>query len=107
MFPEGHAPAVEAAARCPNLVLETCGHRMTARHLVRLVAESGPHRIAFGSDDVFLDLRRSGAGAAGRPRRAGPRADPARHHGRPAERLPPVSTPLRPFPAVVARGSPP
>ncbi|MFD4588125.1 amidohydrolase family protein [Streptomyces sp. NPDC058434] len=57
LFPEGHAPAVEAAARCPNLVLETCGYRMTARHLVRLVAETGAHRIAFGSDAVFLDLR--------------------------------------------------
>jgi uncharacterized protein len=30
---------------------------MTARHLLRLVAEAGAERIAFGSDAVFLDLR--------------------------------------------------
>jgi predicted TIM-barrel fold metal-dependent hydrolase len=57
LFPAGYAQAAEAAARCPSLVLETCGSRMTARHLVRLVAETGAHRIAFGSDAVFLDLR--------------------------------------------------
>ncbi|MFI1395004.1 amidohydrolase family protein [Streptomyces sp. NPDC020681] len=57
LWTSGFAPAAEAAARCPNLVLETCGSRMTGRHLVRLVAEVGAERIAFGSDAVFLDLR--------------------------------------------------
>ena len=57
LWTSGFAPAAEAAARCPNLVLETCGSRMTARHLLRLVAETGAERIAFGSDAVFLDLR--------------------------------------------------
>ncbi|MFH8613835.1 amidohydrolase family protein [Streptomyces sp. NPDC017979] len=53
----GHAAAVKAAAKCADIVLETCGSRMTARHLVRLVAEVGADRVAFGSDAVFLDLR--------------------------------------------------
>ncbi|MGW7363025.1 amidohydrolase family protein [Streptomyces sp. NPDC054841] len=57
LFRQGYGPAAEAAARCPSLVLETCGSRMTARHLARLVAEVGADRIAFGSDAVFLDLR--------------------------------------------------
>ncbi|MEU9980555.1 amidohydrolase family protein [Streptomyces sp. NPDC050856] len=57
LFPEGYGPAVRAAGRCPDLVLETCGSRMTARHLVRIVAEVGAERVAFGSDAVFLDLR--------------------------------------------------
>ncbi|WNO72339.1 MULTISPECIES: amidohydrolase family protein [unclassified Streptomyces] len=57
LWTDGFAPAAEAAARCPSIVLETCGSRMTARHLVRLVAEAGAERIAFGSDAVFLDLR--------------------------------------------------
>ncbi len=57
LWPRGFAHAADAAARCPNLVLETCGSKMTARHLARLVAEVGAERIAFGSDAVFLDLR--------------------------------------------------
>ncbi|MFK4223483.1 amidohydrolase family protein [Streptomyces sp. NPDC019890] len=57
LWTSGFAPAAEAASRCPNLILETCGSRMTARHLGRLVAEAGAERIAFGSDAVFLDLR--------------------------------------------------
>ncbi|MFF0450721.1 amidohydrolase family protein [Streptomyces sp. NPDC004609] len=57
LWPEGFAAAARAAAAAPNLVLETCGSRMTARHLVRLVREVGAERIAFGSDAVFLDLR--------------------------------------------------
>ncbi|WP_208827806.1 amidohydrolase family protein [Streptomyces ficellus] len=57
LFPEGLRPAMEAADRCPDLVLETCGSRMTARHLVRMVAGIGAGRVAFGSDAVFLDLR--------------------------------------------------
>ncbi|WP_229890571.1 amidohydrolase family protein [Streptomyces lavendofoliae] len=57
LFPQGLRAAMEAAARCPDLVLETCGSRMTARHLTRMVAGVGAHRVAFGSDAVFLDLR--------------------------------------------------
>ncbi|MFG3505510.1 amidohydrolase family protein [Streptomyces sp. NPDC047821] len=57
LFPQGLRPAVEAAERCPDLVLETCGSRMTARHLGRMVAGIGADRVAFGSDAVFLDLR--------------------------------------------------
>ncbi|MFI9581544.1 amidohydrolase family protein [Streptomyces sp. NPDC052236] len=57
LWPRGFPHAADAAARCPNLVLETCGSKMTARHLVRMVAEVGAERIAFGSDAVFLDLR--------------------------------------------------
>ncbi|MGW1885208.1 amidohydrolase family protein [Streptomyces sp. NPDC001970] len=55
--PHGYGPAAEVATNCPNLVLETCSSRMTARHLARFVAEVGADRIAFGSDAVFLDLR--------------------------------------------------
>ncbi|MFE7777868.1 amidohydrolase family protein [Streptomyces sp. NPDC057445] len=57
LAPHGYGPAIEAALRCPNLVLETCSSRMTARHLVRFVSEVGADRIVFGSDAVFLDLR--------------------------------------------------
>lgn len=48
LFPAGHAPA---AARRPSLAPDTRGSRMTARHLVRPVAETGrtaPHRLRFG-----------------------------------------------------------
>ncbi|MEV6105503.1 amidohydrolase family protein [Streptomyces sp. NPDC051940] len=57
LWPEGFAAAARAAHAAPNLVLETCGSKMTARHLVRLVREVGAERVAFGSDAVFLDLR--------------------------------------------------
>ncbi|GAA2490075.1 amidohydrolase family protein [Streptomyces gobitricini] len=57
LFPQGLRPAMEAAVRCPDLVLETCGSRMTARHLTRMVSGIGADRVAFGSDAVFLDLR--------------------------------------------------
>ncbi|MFI1015344.1 amidohydrolase family protein [Streptomyces sp. NPDC020965] len=57
LWPAGFGAAVDAVGRCPNLVLETCGSRATARHLTRLVAEAGADRVAFGSDAVFLDLR--------------------------------------------------
>lgn len=36
---------------------EACGSRVTARHLARLVAGTGAHRIAFGSGAVLLHLR--------------------------------------------------
>ncbi|MFF8827936.1 amidohydrolase family protein [Streptomyces sp. NPDC015131] len=57
LFPQGLGAALDAAGRCPDLVLETCGSRMTARHLTRMVAGAGADRVAFGSDAVFLDLR--------------------------------------------------
>ncbi|MGP4027087.1 amidohydrolase family protein [Actinomadura sp. 3N407] len=57
LWPTGFAAAARAAQRCPNLTLEICGSRMTARHLARLVAGVGADRMVFGSDTLFLDLR--------------------------------------------------
>ncbi|GAA4318328.1 amidohydrolase family protein [Actinomadura luteofluorescens] len=57
LWPSGFAAAADVAKRCPNVVLEICGSRMTARHLARLVAAAGADRMVFGSDALFLDLR--------------------------------------------------
>ncbi|MEU5879895.1 amidohydrolase family protein [Spirillospora sp. NPDC047279] len=57
LWPSGFAAAADVAERCPNVVLEICGSRMTARHLARLVAVAGADRMVFGSDALFLDLR--------------------------------------------------
>ncbi|MDL4775404.1 MULTISPECIES: amidohydrolase family protein [Thermomonosporaceae] len=57
LWPAGFDAAARVADRCPNVVLEICGSRMTARHLARLVATAGADRMVFGSDALFLDLR--------------------------------------------------
>ncbi len=57
LLPLAFPVAADVAEQHPNVVLETCGSRMTARHLVRLVERLGAHRLAFGSDALFLDLR--------------------------------------------------
>jgi predicted TIM-barrel fold metal-dependent hydrolase len=57
LWPSGFAAAADVAERRPNVVLEICGSRMTARHLARLVSAVGADRMVFGSDALFLDLR--------------------------------------------------
>ncbi|GAA1598261.1 hypothetical protein GCM10009804_63430 [Kribbella hippodromi] len=57
LFPAGFPAAAEVTNQHPNVTLELCGSRTTARHVARLVAEVGAHRMAFGSDALFLDLR--------------------------------------------------
>ena len=57
LLPAGFPAAADVALRHPNVTLEICGSRMTARHLAWLVGEVGADRMAFGSDALFLDLR--------------------------------------------------
>jgi predicted TIM-barrel fold metal-dependent hydrolase len=49
--------SIELAARCPNVLLETCGSFVTGAHIERMVGELGPDRVVFGSDFPFIDLR--------------------------------------------------
>ncbi|WP_219509685.1 amidohydrolase family protein [Nonomuraea ceibae] len=56
---EGFSRAIELAARFPNLYLEICGSYFTGRWLVRMVGELGAHRVIYGSDFPFIDLRYS------------------------------------------------
>lgn len=49
--------SVEVAARCPNVLLETCGSFVTGDHLERMVGELPPGKVVFGSDFPFIDLR--------------------------------------------------
>ncbi|MFF5262031.1 amidohydrolase family protein [Actinomadura viridis] len=57
LWPSGYAAAARVAGRHPNVTLEICGSRMTARHVAGLVAAVGADRVVFGSDALFLDLR--------------------------------------------------
>lgn len=57
LLPAGFPAAAEVAAHHPNVTLELCGSRMTARHIAWLVGQVGADRMVFGSDALFLDLR--------------------------------------------------
>ncbi|AIJ26231.1 MULTISPECIES: amidohydrolase family protein [Amycolatopsis] len=57
--PDGFARAIELAATHPNLYLEICGSHFTGRWLTRMVAALGAHRVIYGSDFPFIDLRYS------------------------------------------------
>ncbi|WP_329476361.1 amidohydrolase family protein [Kribbella sp. NBC_01510] len=57
LLPAGFPAAAEVASQYPNVTLEVCGSRMTARHLAWLVGKVGADRMVFGSDALFLDLR--------------------------------------------------
>jgi predicted TIM-barrel fold metal-dependent hydrolase len=49
----------ELGVRYPSLVLEVCGSFMTGDWIRRLVETVGAHRVLFGSDFPFIDLRYS------------------------------------------------
>jgi predicted TIM-barrel fold metal-dependent hydrolase len=57
LLPAGFPAAAEVAVQHPNVTLELCGSRMTARQLAWLVETVGADRMVFGSDALFLDLR--------------------------------------------------
>jgi uncharacterized protein len=57
LLPPAFPVAADVAEQHPNVVLELCGSRLTARQLARFVARLGAQRLAFGSDALFLDLR--------------------------------------------------
>lgn len=57
LLPAGFPAAAEVTAHHPNVTLELCGSRMTARHIAWLVGQVGADRMVFGSDALFLDLR--------------------------------------------------
>ncbi|WP_084959176.1 amidohydrolase family protein [Thermoactinospora rubra] len=56
---EGFPKVIDLAARFPNLYLEICGSFFTGRWLARMVGELGAHRVIYGSDFPFIDLRYS------------------------------------------------
>src|SRR5690606_4563786 len=53
----GFLEAVEIARRHPKVVLEICGSFNSGRQLVTMVEELGPHKVVYGSDFPFIDLR--------------------------------------------------
>ncbi|MFI6829785.1 amidohydrolase family protein [Kribbella sp. NPDC050241] len=57
LLPAGFPAAAEVASTYPNVTLELCGSRTTARHVAWLVDAVGADRMVFGSDALFLDLR--------------------------------------------------
>jgi uncharacterized protein len=57
--PLGFDLAIEAAERCPGLVLEVCGSLNSGPDLARMVGALGADRVVFGSDFPFIDLRMS------------------------------------------------
>ena len=58
-LPYGFDTAIELAERHPNLYLEICGSYFTSRDLERMVRRLGAHRVVYGSDFPFIDLRYS------------------------------------------------
>lgn len=63
----GHAGAIRTAFRqmidvareCPNVYLEICGSEMTGHWIAEMVDALGAHRVLYGSDFPFIDLRYS------------------------------------------------
>lgn len=53
----GFLEAIEVARRHPRVVLEICGSFNSGRQIVRMVDELGPHKVVYGSDFPFIDLR--------------------------------------------------
>ncbi|SCL26647.1 hypothetical protein GA0070624_3347 [Micromonospora rhizosphaerae] len=58
-LPAGFDTVIELARRHQNLYLEICGSYFTSRALERMVGELGAHRVIYGSDFPFIDLRYS------------------------------------------------
>ncbi|MFC0532431.1 amidohydrolase family protein [Phytohabitans kaempferiae] len=67
LWPYGFARAARLVADVPNVYLETCGSRMTARWIAELVRLAGADRVVFGSDACFLDLRQGLGRVLGAP----------------------------------------
>jgi predicted TIM-barrel fold metal-dependent hydrolase len=58
-LPHGFEAVIELARTHPNLYLEICGSHFTGGTLQRMVGELGAHRVVYGSDFPFIDLRYS------------------------------------------------
>jgi predicted TIM-barrel fold metal-dependent hydrolase len=58
-LPAGFDTVIALARRHPNLYPEICGSHFTGRALERMVGELGAHRVIYGSDFPFIDLRYS------------------------------------------------
>lgn len=58
-LPSGYDAVIALLRRLPNLYAEICGSYFTGQALVRLVSEVGAHRVIYGSDFPFIDLRYS------------------------------------------------
>ncbi|MER7332784.1 MULTISPECIES: amidohydrolase family protein [unclassified Micromonospora] len=56
-LPAGFDTVIELSRRHPNLYPEICGSHFTAYALERMVGELGAHRVIYGSDFPFIDLR--------------------------------------------------
>jgi predicted TIM-barrel fold metal-dependent hydrolase len=57
--PTGFDEAIAVAHRTPNVFLEICGSFIRGDDVARMVGELGSHRVVFGSDFPFIDLRMS------------------------------------------------
>jgi predicted TIM-barrel fold metal-dependent hydrolase len=58
-LPYGFDTVIALARRQSNLYPEICGSHFTGRVLERMVGELGAHRVIYGSDFPFIDLRYS------------------------------------------------
>lgn len=54
---EGVDQAIELARRHPNVHLEICGSHGHGLLITRMVRELGAHRVIYGSDFPFIDMR--------------------------------------------------
>ncbi|TMR99718.1 amidohydrolase family protein [Nonomuraea basaltis] len=57
--PLGIDEAIEVAERHERVILEVCGSYNTGADIVRMVRRLGAHRVVYGSDFPFIDLRMS------------------------------------------------
>ena len=55
--PDGFRRSIDICTRHPQLVVDTSGSYMTGHWIRHLVEELGPHRVLYGSDTPFIDLR--------------------------------------------------
>ena len=51
--------AIELASRNPNVHLEICGSHGHGLLIARMIGELGAHRVIYGSDFPFIDMRTS------------------------------------------------
>ena len=62
---EGNVEAIEVAAACPNVYLETCYSQLTREQFELLVQGAGSDRVLFGTDMPFIDAAFTLARVAG------------------------------------------
>lgn len=57
--PLGIDSSIEVACRHPGVILEVCGSHNSGADIARMVRAVGSHRVVYGSDFPFIDLRMS------------------------------------------------